>query len=125
MRFWIFMMLMTLQIPLAMIGFGKYFMKTSPKKINFIFGYRTNMSMKNKETWDFAHRYAGKIWYVTGWVTLLISLVAMLIVKNQDTDTISLSGGLLCLLQIIPLLLVIYPTEKALRRNFDNDGNRK
>lgn len=125
MRFWIFMMLMTLQIPLAMIGFGKYFMKTSPKKINFIFGYRTNMSMKNKETWDFAHRYAGKIWYVTGWVTLLISLVAMLIVKNQDTDTISLLGGLLCLLQIIPLLLVIYPTEKALRRNFDNDGNRK
>lgn len=119
------MMLMTLQIPLAMIGFGKYFMKTSPKKINFIFGYRTNMSMKNKETWDFAHRYAGKIWYVTGWVTLLISLVAMLIVKNQDTDTISLSGGLFCLLQIILLLLVIYPTEKALRRNFDNDGNRK
>ena len=50
MGFWIFMMAMDLLFPVIMIVMGRYFMKTSPKEINYIFGYRTNMSMKNKDT---------------------------------------------------------------------------
>lgn len=55
MGFWIFMLLMNVIIPFTMIGFGKYFCKSGPKDINMAFGYRTGMSMKNKETWVFAH----------------------------------------------------------------------
>ena len=29
--------------------------------VNFVFGYRTSMSMKNKDTWEFAHKYCGKV----------------------------------------------------------------
>ena len=47
MRFWTFMLLMDLLIPFTMIGFGKYFIKSAPKEINAVFGYRTSMSMKN------------------------------------------------------------------------------
>ena len=32
--------------------FWKIFMKKAPKEINSVFGYRTSMSMKNKDTWD-------------------------------------------------------------------------
>ena len=50
MGFWIFMLIMDLLLPFTMIGFGRYFMKKAPKEINSVFGYRTSMSMKNKDT---------------------------------------------------------------------------
>ena len=59
MGFWIFMLIMDLLLPFTMIGFGRYFMKKAPKEINSVFGYRTSMSMKNKDTWEFAHKYCG------------------------------------------------------------------
>ena len=61
MGFWIFMLIMDLLLPFTMIGFGRYFMKKAPKEINSVFGYRTSMSMKNKDTWEFAHKYCGKV----------------------------------------------------------------
>ena len=64
MWFWIFMLCIDLLTPLLMVGFGKYFFKHTSKDINEIFGYRTAMSMKNKDTWVFAHTYCGKLWYV-------------------------------------------------------------
>ena len=62
MGFWIFMLIMDLLIPFTMIGFGKMFLKKAPDQINYVFGYRTSMSMKNQDTWVFAHHYCGKIW---------------------------------------------------------------
>ena len=62
MGFWIFMLIMDLLIPFTMIGFGKMFLKKAPDQINYVFGYRTSMSMKNQDTWVFAHYYCGKIW---------------------------------------------------------------
>lgn len=60
MGFWIFMLIMDLLIPFTMIGFGKMFLKKAPDQINYVFGYRTSMSMKNQDTWVFAHHYCGK-----------------------------------------------------------------
>ena len=51
MGFWIFMLIMDLLIPFTMIGFGKMFLKKAPDQINYVFGYRTSMSMKNQDTW--------------------------------------------------------------------------
>ncbi len=53
--FWIFMLIMLLLIPFSMFGLGMYFCKNIPKEINCIFGYRTSRSMKNQDTWKFAH----------------------------------------------------------------------
>ena len=39
MGFWIFMLAMGLLFPVVMILFGTMFMKSAPKKINYIFGY--------------------------------------------------------------------------------------
>lgn len=122
MGFWIFMMSMNLLIPLTMIGLGRYFMKKPPKKINHFFGYRTTMSMKNKDTWEFAHKYFGKLCYKTGLVVLLVSVVAMLFLLGKDTETIGRLGAIICLFQCIPLIAIIFPTEKALKDKFGEDG---
>lgn len=83
MGFWIFMLFIELIIPVTMIGFGKMFLKHSPKEINMVFGYRTSMSMKNRDTWEFAHKYCGKIWYTSGKILLLLSIISMFFVIGK------------------------------------------
>jgi len=124
MSFWIFMLLMTLLIPISMIGFGYYFSKKAPKEINNVLGYRTSRSMKNKETWQFAHNYFGKLWFKLGLIVLIASIIIMLIQLGQTDDMISLIGSILCMLQIIFLLYPIIPTERALKNTFDEKGQR-
>ena len=125
MGFWIFMLIMDLLIPFAMVGFGKYFIKKAPKEINAVFGYRTPMSMKNKETWEFAHHYCGKVWLIMGYIILILSVISMLFVIGKDENIVGTSGGILCGIQVVLLVISIFPTEIALRNNFDKNGNRK
>jgi len=125
MGFWIFMLVMDLLIPLSMIGFGKLFAKKAPKEINMFFGYRTSMSMKNKETWEFAHHYFGKLWLRMGWITLALSIIAMLFVIGKDESVVETFGVIVCGIQLVLLFVSIFPTEIALRNNFDKHGNRK
>jgi len=119
------MLLMDLLIPFTMIGFGKYFSESAPKEINKVFGYRTPMSMKNKETWEFAHHYCGKLWLIMGCIMLVPSVIAMLFVIGKDENSVGTFGGVLCGIQIVFLIASIFFTERALKNNFDEHGNRK
>lgn len=125
MGFWIYMLVMDLLIPLTMIIWGNYFMKKAPAQINSVFGYRTPMSMKNQDTWEFAHKYCGKIWYICGWILLPMTTIGMLLVIGKGEDCVGTAGGMLCAVQLIPLAGAILPTELALRKNFDKSGKRR
>ena len=125
MWFWIFMFIMNLLIPLIMVGFGILFMKTSPKDINMLFGYRSNMSMKNKETWAFAHNHCGKSWKMTGLIMLAPTIASMLLVLGRDIDFVGIVGLVITGVQLFFLIGSIIPTEMALRKNFDKNGNRR
>lgn len=124
MGFWIFMLIMCLLFPAIMIVMGKIFLKTAPKEINYIFGYRTNMSMKNRDTWEFAHKFCGKIWYCVGLAMLPISVIPLLFVIGKGEDIIGTVGGIICMIGVAVIIASIFPTEIALRKNFDKDGNR-
>ena len=125
MGFWIYLLCMDLLIPLSMLGFGLLFLKRPPKDINGIFGYRTTRSMKNQDAWDFAHRYCGKLWFRWGLALLPLSLLPLLLVVGKENDTVGTVGTAVCLLQLVPLIGSVFPTERALKRTFDEDGNRK
>ena len=125
MGFWVFMLVMVLLVPLTMVGFGRRFLTRPPTRINAVFGYRTTMSMKNKDTWTFAHGYCGRLWYRWGLLLLPLSAIAMLFVWGQDVDTVGTAGIILCLLQVLPLAGAIIPTELALKRTFDRNGRRR
>ena len=96
------MLIMDLLIPFTMIGFGKMFLKKAPDQINYVFGYRTSMSMKNQDTWVFAHHYCGKIWYICGLILLVVSLIVLLLVMGKSNDAIGNVGGIRCVFQMIP-----------------------
>lgn len=125
MGFWIFMLIMDLLLPFTMIGFGRYFIKKAPKEINAVFGYRTSMSMKNRETWEFAHKYCGKIWYICGLIMLPITVLCLLLVIGKGEDYVGTVGGIVCGAQLIPLIGSIFPIEIALKKNFDKNGKRR
>lgn len=125
MGFWSFMLIMDLLIPFTMIGFGRCFLKNAPKEINAVYGYRTSMSMKNKDTWIFAHNYFGKLWYIGGCALLPLSIIAMVFVIGNTENVIGTVGGILTFIQMIFMLGCIIPTERALKRIFDRNGNKR
>ena len=119
------MLIMILIIPVTMIVFGQLFVRKAPKDINGFFGYRTKRSMKNKDTWEFAHKYIGRLWTVGGFIFLPISVIPMLAVFGKNDDVVGTIGGVITGLQMIPLIGAIFPTESALKKNFDEFGRRQ
>ena len=124
MGFWIFMVIMLLLIPGMMLGFGLLFSRRAPKEINYLFGYRTARSMKNQDTWAFAHREMGKRWARLGAICLPLSIVPMLFVIGRDEDTVGTAGYILMILQMIAMIVPIFFTEHQLKIHFDKDGNK-
>lgn len=114
---------MTLVLSLTMMGFGYLFTKRPPRTINYWYGYRTGMSGKNQDTWDFAHAYAGKVWLRSGWLTLLFSVPPAYLLRNVSYFEDLVMG--LFYIQMVVLLLVIPITERALRKTFDKEGKRR
>lgn len=125
MGFWIFMLAMGLLFPVVMILFGTMFMKSAPKKINYIFGYRTDMSMKNRDTWEFAHKYFGKLWFRFGLLLIPITVIPMLFVISKTENIVGTVGLIVGFINTIVLIVPIFFTQKALDKAFDKDGKRK
>ena len=125
MGFWIFMLAMGLLFPVVMILFGTMFMKSAPKKINYIFGYRTELSMKNRDTWEFAHKYIGKLWFRFGLLLIPSTVISMLFVISKTENIVGTVGLIVGFINTIVLIVPIFFTEKALNKAFDKDGKRK
>ena len=123
--FWVFMLVFELLIPLVMIVFGRMFTKAAPKNINYAFGYRTDRSMKNKDTWVFAHKCIGRIWNRWGWVLLAVSAVFMLIFLGRDVETVGHAGMVLAAVQLAALVIPIFIVEGKLKKTFDKNGYRR
>lgn len=101
-------------------GFAIY--KHTPKKINYLYGYRTSMSCKNEDTWIFANKYCGRIYFYTGIITAILSPIFAFIYHISHNNAIILV--IFCNAPIISLFVPIFFTEKALRKHFDKKGNK-
>lgn len=100
------------------------FLNRPPKKINALYGYRTSRSMKNQQTWDYAHQVCGKLWFRAGIVMLPLSLLAMLPALGKDTQALGIWLMGVVLVQVVVMIATIFPVEKALKRKFDKFGRR-
>jgi len=114
--YYIFRLFTTLLIPCIMIVFGGLFRRKAPNHINIWYGYRTQRSMKNEDTWAFAHRHLGRTWMIVGAVMLVVSVIPMIAVLGKDEDTVSVVSLVLLVVQLIPMIVSLIPTERALRK---------
>ena len=125
MGLWGIILLVVCVMSATMIGFGLLFNFSCPKKINFIFGYRSPMSMKNIDTWRFGNAYAGRCMWCTGIVLLIGSLATLFPVINSDETVVRTVGIIIIIAHAVMILGSMISTEIALRRRFDRQGNRK
>ena len=125
MWFWWFIFACDLLIPVIMLVFGIIMYKHAPKNINYIFGYRTSSSMKNDDTWKFAHEYSGRLWWRLGLIMLIPTVIVHIPFYNSNEDTIGIVATIVMTIQLIVLITSIFPTEIALKKAFNDDGTRK
>ncbi len=125
MGFWWFMLLCSLLTPVLMIVGGRLMWKRCPKKINHFIGYRTVRSMKNMDTWTFAHEHIGRTWWKVGWILLWPTFSLHLPIYGASESVVGVAGTVWLVIQLIVLLVSILPTERALKNTFHDDGSRK
>ncbi len=102
-------MLLCVGIVFILVGLIMY--AFPPKKINGLYGYRTQTSMQSQQKWDFAQTYSSKIMMLTGLIFSLIAPSKGLFKTNESTD---LAIGMFC--TIVGSILMIVVVEKALRK---------
>lgn len=107
-------------IPFMILLIGYLMYKYPHKKINFLVGYRTFSSMKNKEMWDFAHEYCGKVWMILGLMMIIFSSILYFLVwLKVIAFTENIVSGIV-LGEVGMLLLSIFIVENKLRKNINN-----
>ena len=122
---WVFMLVMNLLVPGVMVGFGLMYLKKPPGKVNGWVGYRTSRSMRNQDTWDFAHEYCGRLWWKWGWVLVPLAVLGQaLTLLCPDVQSMCYWSLVPTTAETVVLMVSIIPVERALKRNFDKDGKR-
>lgn len=116
----VFLIICDILIPLTMIVFGLMWRKYPPKSANCWYGFRTELSMKNADTWRFAHKYAANILFLWGVITFVLSVLIIIFANG-----IIVLSMWLWLPQLAVFIFTVVLTEKDLNRNFTKDGERK
>lgn len=96
---------------IAFLTAGFIQFKFPPGKINSIYGYRTNLSIKSQRNWDFAQRYSAKLMMIAGLIQLLFSFSGGLYNPGPEYDVII--GMILLILTVIILGTL---SQRALKR---------
>lgn len=112
-------------IPLLLIVIGKIFDKYPSKEPNIAIGFRTKLSMMNKETWDYAQRLFPKVWISLGRIMLPFSLSILFLLYSEDKDYTGNLALILMLVQEVLMLGSILYVNLKLKKAFNSDGSRK
>ena len=95
---------------------GFIMFKFQPKKINSLYGYRTNSSMKNQERWGFSKKYSAIE------MIKLATLLALSSIIGLVYNRVSKLGMFLGLgLMILMLVFLLIRVEKAIKNKFRNE----
>ena len=106
-----FLVPVTVGIALVLVGLVLRFYP--PGEINYLYGYRTNRSMKSQEAWEFAQGYAGRVSIFSGLALSLFSVPGMLLKINEGIGFI-----IAILLVFVSLGNIFIRTERKLRQKF-------
>lgn len=88
-----------------------------PKKINALYGYRTNKSMQNEDVWQFANSFSAKQMLIYSAISFVFALLFVFLNPVISWQPMTL--------MLLSLAVSIIKTEQALNKNFDKEGKRK
>lgn len=125
MWFWWFMFACNMLYSIAMILAGWLMWKHYPKEISSMIGYRTRRSSMNMDTWQFANQHCGKRWWKIGWIMLISTAIVQIPFYGKGDDVVGWLTLAISIIECTILVVSIFPTEKALKNTFHEDGSRK
>ena len=99
-----------------MLLLGWSLKKFPPKKINHLYGYRTQRSMKNQATWEAANTYSSLVFFKVSLYSFFIPVALYFLYPQLNVLFTIITNTLL-------LLYVLYATENHLKASFDTQGN--
>ena len=111
------MLLTAVLCPVMMLVFGAVYKRHAPRKINRFSGYRTARSMKNIDTWTFAHKYIARLWLRWGAVLIAPSVIPMLFVIGKSEEIISIVALVVCFMGLSVMMATLIPTEIAQKQH--------
>lgn len=114
-----------LTVPGIMALAGWMMWKHCPQDINAAYGYRTWRSMRNMDTWKFAHAHCGRLWRKLGLALLVPSILPQIPFMKSSRALISAIGIIIMAVQASLMAVSMLTTEAALKRTFKDDGTRR
>lgn len=87
-----------------------------PKKINAIYGYKTNKSIKNNSIWKFSNRFFAKQFLIYSSISFVAALLLAFISKDLSWQPMAIV--------LLSLAVSVIKTEQEISKNFDNEGNK-
>ena len=111
-------------MPLFLMGMiffifgGLTFKFFPPKKINYIYGWKTPFAMKNQETWKEAHNYGANLIIISTLICMLMGLALYVFFTK-----VHVFAGLLGMFISISVIITI--GELHLKKVFNANGIRK
>ena len=102
---------------LLLVILGVIYATYPPKKINYIYGYRTKRTMANQKVWDYANKIGARMITQVGFLTTAIGLIVYWLYPGETAILVQagvMVGGL-----IFGMVLC----ENDLNKHFDKQGN--
>lgn len=106
-------LLLTIYTGLPFIIVALITMQFPPRKINYLYGYRTKSSMRTQERWDFAQKYSSKQLLFCGLFLTVSGFLSLMITIKEPASIYSA-----IILIVVALFIVLYSTEKQLKKRF-------
>ena len=97
---------------------GFIFKVLPPRKINCIYGYRTNLSMKNQDVWNEAQKYSANTLIILSVIYIALEFIFSYLIGN-------IGIGYENILILIGFVIMIFLDEVHLTKVFKKDGSRK
>lgn len=99
-----------------LFAFSIIFFLIPPKKINSLYGYRTEKAMKNIKIWNFANSFFTKQLIIYSSISLLFALLLAYLQKDISWQPMTIT--------ILSLVISVIKTEQKLNENFDAEGKK-
>ncbi len=101
-------------ISLMLLGVSIIYFLIQPKKINYLYGYRTRNSKKSIEHWKIANKMASKGLLT---ISLFNTIISLILVDFLKVDFLNIFVGLL----LLEFAILIYWVEKKLKQIDSNN----
>lgn len=124
MVFWLGMLLVAEIIPFILYKFGKLYLTNPPEDKKSPLRCRAINASLSDETWDFAHRLCGELWYKAGFYLLMLVALVMILVIAQEAYKVRNTLFVILAFELFTIVRSVFILHKRLHKEFDDEGNR-